>query len=125
MGDDVSKISEIFDIWPAFCSCTHLLVAFRGNLVYRILKKHAKRHGEKPDKEEKKQLKATASAIILLIRDDERYGEWRKNREMEMRLSADIISVLDEMQYPPQIPRGAAAAEILKAAKGRINRHRL
>ena len=102
-----------------------LLVAFRGNLVYRILKKHAKRHGEKPDKEEKKQLKATASAIILLIRDEERYGEWRKNREMEMRLSADIISVLDEMQYPPQIPRGAAAAEILKAAKGRINRHRL
>ena len=102
-----------------------LLVAFRGNLVYRILKKHAKRHGEKPDKEEKKQLKATASAIILLIRDEERYGEWRKNREMEMRLSADIISVLDEMQYPPQIPRGAAVAEILKAAKGRINRHRL
>ena len=102
-----------------------LLVAFRGNLVYRILKKHAKRHGEKPDKEEKKQLKATASAIILLIRDEERYGEWRKNREMEMRLTADIISVLDEMQYPPQIPRGAAAAEILKAAKGRINRHRL
>ena len=102
-----------------------LLVAFRGNLVYRILKKHAKRHGEKPDKEEKKQLKATASAIILLIRDEERYGEWRKNREMEMRLSADIISVLDEMQYPPQIPRGAVAAEILKAAKGRINRHRL
>ena len=102
-----------------------LLVAFRGNLVYRILKKHAKRHGEKPDKEEKKQLKATASAIILLIRDEERYGEWRKNREVEMRLSADIISVLDEMQYPPQIPRGAAAAEILKAAKGRINRHRL
>ena len=125
MGDDVSKISEIFDIWPAFCSCTHLLVAFRGNLVYRILKKHAKRHGEKPDKEEKKQLKATASAIILLIRDEERYGEWRKNREMEMRLTADIISVLDEMQYPPQIPRGAVAAEILKAAKGRINRHRL
>ena len=102
-----------------------LLVAFRGNLVYRILKKHAKRHGEKPDKEEKKLLKATASAIILLIRDEERYGEWRKNREMEMRLSADIISVLDEMQYPPQIPRGAVAAEILKAAKGRINRHRL
>ena len=102
-----------------------LLVAFRGNLVYRILKKHAKRHGEKPDKEEKKQLKATASAIILLIRDEERYGEWKKNREMEMRLSADIISVLDETQYPPQIPRGAVAAEILKAAKGRINRHRL
>ena len=21
----MSKISEIFDIWPAFCSCTHLL----------------------------------------------------------------------------------------------------
>ena len=102
-----------------------LLIFLRGNLVYRILKKHAKRHGEKPDKEEKKQLKATASAIILLIRDEERYGEWRKNREMEMRLSADIISVLDEMQYPPQIPRGAVAAEILKAAKGRINRHRL
>ena len=102
-----------------------LLIFLRGNLVYRILKKHAKRHGEKPDKEEKKQLKATASAIILLIRDEERYGEWKKNREMEMRLSADIISVLDEMQYPPTIPRGAAAAEILKAAKGRINRHRL
>ena len=102
-----------------------LLFFMRGNLVYRTLKKHAKEHGEKPDKEEKKQLKATASAIILLIRDEERYGEWRKNREMEMRLTADIISVLDEMQYPPQIPRGAAAAEILKAAKGRINRHRL
>ncbi len=102
-----------------------LLIFLRGNLVYRILKKHAKRHGEKPDKEEKKQLKETASAIILLIRDEERYGEWRKNREMEMRLTADIISVLDEMQYPPQIPRGAVAAEIIKAAKGRINRHRL
>ena len=25
MGDDMSKISEIFDIWQAFCSCTHLL----------------------------------------------------------------------------------------------------
>ena len=24
-GDDVSKISEIFDIWPAFSSRTHLL----------------------------------------------------------------------------------------------------
>ena len=102
-----------------------LLVAFRGNLVYRILKKHAKRHGEKPDKEEKKQLKATASAIILLIRDEERYGEWRKNREMEMRLSADIVSVLDEMNYARAVPRGALVAEIIKAAKGRINRHRL
>ena len=102
-----------------------LLVAFRGNLVYRILKKHAKRHGEKPDKEEKKQLKATASAIILLIRDEERYGEWRKNREMEMRLSADIVSVLDEMNYARAVPRGALVAEIIKAARGRINRHRL
>ena len=102
-----------------------LLVAFRGNLVYRILKKHAKRHGEKPDKEEKKQLKATASAIILLIRDEERYGEWKKNREMAKRLSADIVSVLDEMNYARAVPRGALVAEILKAARGRINRHRL
>jgi len=123
-ADSVSNFAGFIPLLAGFL-LLFLLVAFRGNLVYRILKKHAKRHGEKPDKEEKKQLKATASAIILLIRDEERYGEWRKNREMEMRLTADIISVLDEMQYPPQIPRGAAAAEILKAAKGRINRHRL
>jgi len=123
-ADSVSNFAGFIPLLAGFL-LLFLLVAFRGNLVYRILKKHAKRHGEKPDKEEKKQLKATAYAIILLIRDEERYGEWRKNREMEMRLTADIISVLDEMQYPPQIPRGAAAAEILKAAKGRINRHRL
>ena len=98
------------------------LLVFWRRKVYRILKAHAKKHGEKP---ERKQLKATADAIIQIIRDEEKYPKWRKNSELTTRLSADIISVLDEMQYPPQIPRGAVAADIIKSAKGRINRHRL
>ena len=98
------------------------LLVFWRRKVYRILKAHAKKHGEKPGR---KQLKATADAIIQIIRDEEKYPKWRKNSELTTRLSADIISVLDEMQYPPQIPRGAVAADIIKSAKGRINRHRL
>ena len=98
------------------------LLFFWRRKVYRILKKHAKRHGEKP---ERKQLKATADAIIQLIRDEEKYPKWRKNSELTTRLSADIISALDEMQYPPTIPRDAVVADIIKSAKGRINRHRL
>ena len=98
------------------------LLVFWRRKVYRILKAHAKKHGEKP---ERKQLKATADAIIQIIRDEEKYPKWRKNSELTTRLSADIISVLDEMQYPPQIPRGAVAADIIKSAKSKINRHRL
>ena len=98
------------------------LLFFWRRKVYRILKKHAKEHGEKP---ERKQLKATADAIIQLIRDEEKYPKWRKNSELTTRLSADIVSALDEMQYPKVIPRDAVVADILKAAKGRLNRHRL
>ena len=98
------------------------LLFFWRRKVYRILKKHAKEHGEKP---ERKQLKATADAIIQLIRDEEKYPKWRKNSELTTRLSADIVSALDEMQYPPTIPRDAVVADIIKAAKGRLNRHRL
>ena len=90
--------------------------------MYRILKKHAKQHGEKP---ERKQLKATADAIIQLIRDEEKYPKWRKNSELTKRLETDIIRTLDEMQYPPTIPRDPVVADIIKTAKGRINRHRL
>ncbi|MBQ9831694.1 MAG: DUF3387 domain-containing protein, partial [Methanocorpusculum sp.] len=98
------------------------LLVFWRRKVYRILKKHAKQHGEKP---ERKQLRATADAIIQLIRDEEEYPKWRKNSELTTRLSADIVSALDEMQYPPTIPRDAVVADIIKSAKGRINRHRL
>lgn len=98
------------------------LLVFWRRKVYRILKKHAKQHGEKP---ERKQLRATADAIIQLIRDEEKYPKWRKNSELTTRLSADIVSALDEMQYPPTIPRDAVVADIIKSAKGRINRHRL
>ena len=98
------------------------LVFFWKRKVYRILKSHAKKHGEKPEKEH---LKEIADAIIKLVRDDGRYPEWKKNSDVAKRLSADIVSVLDEMNYARAVPRGALVAEILKAARGRINRHRL
>ena len=98
------------------------LVFFWRRKVYRILKSHAKKHGEKPEKEH---LKEIADAIIKLVRDDGRYPEWKKNSDVAKRLSADIVSVLDEMNYARAVPRGALVAEIIKAAKGRINRHRL
>lgn len=98
------------------------LVFFWRRKVYRILKAHAKKHGEKPEKEH---LKEIADAIIKLVRDDVRYPEWKKNSDVAKRLSADIVSVLDEMNYARAVPRGALVAEILKAARGRINRHRL
>ena len=99
-----------------------LLFAFRGNLVYRILRKQAKKNGHKPEKET---LKATAAGVVALIRNEELYPEWRKNSETTARLTADISRVLDETQYPAEIPRGIVVARIIKAAKGRINRHRL
>ena len=99
-----------------------LLFAFRGNLVYRLLRKQAKKNGHKPEKET---LKATAAGVAALIRNEETYPEWRSSSETTARLTADIIQVLDEMQYPAEIPRELVVAEIIKAAKGRINRHRL
>ena len=98
------------------------LVFFWRRKVYRILKSHAKKHGEKPEKEH---LKEIADAIIKLVRDEGRYPEWKKNSDVAKRLSADIVSVLDEMNYPKIVPRGALVAEIIKAARGKINRHRL
>ena len=98
------------------------LALFWKRKVYRILKSHAKKHGEKPETEH---LKEIADAIIKLVRDEGRYPEWKKNSDVAKRLSADIVSVLDEMNYPKAVPRGALVAEILKAARGRINRHRL
>ena len=98
------------------------LVFFWRRKVYRILKSHAKKHGEKPEKEH---LKEIADAIIKLVRDEGRYPEWKKNSDVAKRLSADIVSVLDEMNYARAVPRGALVAEILKVARGRINRHRL
>ena len=98
------------------------LVFFWRRKVYRILKSHAKKHGEKPEKEH---LKEIADAIIKLVRDEGRYPEWKKNSDVAKRLSADIVSVLDEMNYARAVPRGALVAEIIKAARGRINRHRL
>ena len=98
------------------------LVFFWRRKVYRILKSHAKKHGEKPEKEH---LKEIADAIIKLVRDEGRYPEWKKNSDVAKRLSADIVSVLDEMNYARAVPRGALVAEIIKAARGKINRHRL
>ena len=98
------------------------LLFFWKRKVYRILKSHAKKHGEKPEKEH---LKEIADAIIKLVRDEGRYPEWKKNSDVAKRLSADIVSVLDEMNYPKAVPRGALVAEIIKAARGKINRHRL
>ena len=97
------------------------LVFFWKRKVYRILTHHAKRHGEKPEKD---LLKATADALIRVIRSDE-YAGWRKNSTLTSRLRSDIVRTLDEMQYPQVVPRDAVVAEILKSAKGRINRHRL
>ena len=54
-----------------------------------------------------------------------RYPEWRKNSDVMKRLWFDFESVLDEMNYVRAVPRGALVAEIIKAARGRINRHRL
>jgi len=98
------------------------LAFFWKRKVYRILKSHAKKHGEKPEMEH---LKEIADAIIKLVRDEGRYPEWKKNSDVAKRLSADIVSVLDEMNYPKIVPRGALVAGIIKAARGRINRHRL
>ena len=117
------NVYNIAGVIPLFAGFFLLfLLFFWRRKVYRILKKHAKRHGEKP---ERKQLKATADAIIQLIRDEEKYPKWRKNSELTKRLETDIIRTLDEMQYPPTIPRDAVVADIIKSAKGRINRHRL
>ena len=102
-----------------------LLFFMRGNLVYRTLKKHAKEHGEKPDKEEKKHLKEIASAIVSRIRDDEKYPEWRKNSDVMKHLGVDICLLLDEMKYREAVPREALVTEILEKARGKINRHRL
>ena len=102
-----------------------LLFFMRGNLVYRTLKKHAKEHGEKPDKEEKKRLKEIASAVVSRIKDDEKYPEWRKNSDVMKRLGVDICLLLDEMKYREAVPREALVTEILEKARGKINRHRL
>ena len=102
-----------------------LLFFMRGNLVYRTLKKHAKEHGEKPDKEEKKHLKEIASAVVSRIKDDEKYPEWKKNSDVMKHLGVDICLLLDEMKYREAVPREALVTEILKAARGKINRHRL
>ena len=102
-----------------------LLFFMRGNLVYRTLKKHAKEHGEKPDKEEKKHLKEIASAVVSRIRDDEKYPEWRKDTDVMKHLGVDICLLLDEMKYREAVPRDALVTEILEKARGKINRHRL
>ena len=117
------NVYNIAGVIPLFAGFFLLfLLFFWRRKVYRILKKHAKEHGEKP---ERKQLRATADAIIQLIRDEEKYPKWRKNSELTKRLETDIIRTLDEMQYPPTIPRDAVVADIIKSAKGRLNRHRL
>ena len=54
-----------------------------------------------------------------------RYPEWRKNSDVMKCIGFDIESTLDEMNYARAVPRGALVAEIIKAARGRINRHRL
>ena len=102
-----------------------LLFFMRGNLVYRTLKKHAKEHGEKPDKEEKKHLKEIASAVVSRIKDDEKYPEWKKNSDVMKHLGVDICLLLDEMKYREAVPREALVTEILGKARGKINRHRL
>ena len=48
-----------------------------------------------------------------------------KGEDIGLKYRADIVSVLDEMNYARAVPRGALVAEIIKAARGRINRHRL
>ena len=54
-----------------------------------------------------------------------RYPEWRKNSDVMKCIGFDIESTLDEMNYAKIVLHGALVAEILKAARGRINRHRL
>ena len=98
------------------------LLVFWRRKVYRLLKHHAKQYGEKPDKQ---QLKATAAAVVALLQNKELYPEWRKNKETLARLLADIERALDETQYPQSIPREPVVTDIIKAAKGRINRYRL
>ena len=98
------------------------LLVFWRRKVYRLLKHHAKQHGEKPDKQ---QLKATAAAVVALLQNKELYPEWRKNKETLARLLADIERALDETQYPQSIPREPVVTDIIKAAKSRINRYRL
>ena len=118
-----SNVYNIAGVIPLFAGFFLLfLLFFWRRKVYRILKSHAKKHGEKPEKEH---LKEIADAIIKLVRDEGRYPEWKKNSDVAKRLSADIVSVLDEMNYARAVPRGALVAEIIKAARGRINRHRL
>ena len=119
-ADSVYNLAGFIPIGAGFLLL--FLVFFWKRKVYRILKSHAKKHGEKPEKEH---LKEIADAIIKLVRDEGRYPEWKKNSDVAKRLSADIVSVLDEMNYARAVPRGALVAEIIKAAKGRINRHRL
>ena len=98
------------------------LAFFWKRKVCRILKYHAKKHGEKPEKEH---LKEIADAIIKLVKDDGKYPEWKKNSDVMRRLGVDICELLDEMNYPKIVPREALVAEIIKAARGKINRHRL
>ena len=98
------------------------LAFFWKRKVYRILNAHAKKHGEKPEKEH---LKKIADAIIKLVKDDGKYPEWKKNSDVMRRLGVDICELLDEMNYPKIVPREALVAEIIKAARGKINRHRL
>ena len=123
-ADNVYNLAGFIPLLAGFLLLL-LLFFLRGNLVYRILVKNAKKHGEKPDKEEKEHLKQIASAIVSRIRDEEKYPEWRKNTDLMKRLWFDIESVLDEMNYVRAVPRGALVAEIIKAARGKINRHRL
>ena len=66
-----------------------------------------------------------AGVIVGLVKVEDKYPEWRKNSDVMKRLWFDIESVLDEMNYARAVPRGALVAEIIKAARGRINRHRL
>ncbi len=93
----------------------------RGNLVYRILKRNAKEHDYEYDK---KQLKKTAKEIKRRIRDKKQYGGWRKDKVLAARLETNIIHILTLSDYP-EILRYKATPEIIKAAKGTINRYRL
>ena len=123
-ADSVRNLAGFIPLLAGFL-LLFLLFFMRGNLVYRILVKNAKKHGEKPDKEEKKHLKEIAGVIVGFVKVEEKYPEWRKNSDVMKRLWFDIESVLDEMNYARAVPRGALVAEIIKAARGRINRHRL
>ena len=119
-ADSVRNLAGFIPLLAGFLLL--FLVFFWRRKVYRILKSHAKKHGEKPEKEH---LKEIADAIIRLVKDDEKYPEWKKNNDVMRRLGVGICELLDEMNYPKIVPRGALVAEIIKAARGRINRHRL